>query len=193
MEESIIRDHFRTDYCYNLSIFAHGNGKTKASDLPVSEETRRRISEAVKGKRLGYKDTDEAKQRKSEAVKLRYSKMTDEEKKEMFGHSRGKKRSEYECKAISEGLKKLNRKHSDETKELIRQKATGRCRDEKSKEKQRNTRRVNYENGKRPDRIYTPVSDEVKKKISETFKRKREEKEKRNVDDILNQWFEFDD
>ena len=82
-----------------------------------SEETRRKLSESQKGKKF----SEEHKRKMSEAHKLKAAAMTEEERKSKFGYNKGKKRSEETKRKISEAKKgkpawNKGKKHTEETK-----------------------------------------------------------------------------
>jgi group I intron endonuclease len=167
-EQLILNEHVGKDHCYNVSRSAHGNGKTRKKGH--SEETKRKIGKANTGKRLGIKDSDEARKNKSIATGKRYANMTNEDLQKAFGHSRGKKRPKEDCEKIRAGL--MGHIVSDESKEKMRQKALGRKRSQESIENQKKTIRENQKRGKKINRKYKPLTEEHKLKISEAFKRR---------------------
>lgn len=80
----------------------------------LSEEVKRNISKA----KMGFKALEETKKRLSEAQQLRYSLLSDEEKKTIYGKSmRGKTTSEETKKKISKA--QLGHEVSKETREKI--------------------------------------------------------------------------
>jgi len=141
-----------------------GYNMTSGGDNYIrSEETRNKISEALKGEKhhfYGKKFSDETKEKMRQATLG--MKHTEESIKKMSGenhHNYGKTHSEEWKKKMSERMSGSNhplygKPRSDETKEKLRQANLGKKHSDETKEKMRNL----------------VISDETKLKISESLK-----------------------
>lgn len=114
--------------------------KLKESNIPyISEETKRKISIANTGK----KRTDEERKKISEAVKLAFANMSEEQiKQRMLSHI-GKKHTEEAKQKI--GLGALGRKHTLESKIKMSLSKKGKKYSEETKAHMREARRANKE------------------------------------------------
>lgn len=127
MEQEYLNDYFDRGHCYNIAITAGPAG-------PMSEETKRKIGEANKGKKrseeqrrkmseimmgkqnaLGHKLTEETKRRLNEIH--RNYRTTKETRRKMREANKGRRLSEEHKHKLSEAHK--GKKHSEETKRKI--------------------------------------------------------------------------
>lgn len=137
------RKDLRTGILHNRT-----NGGDGSSGVIVSEETKRKMSEANKGKSL----SQATKRKMSEAKKNQ----TEETRKKISQANKGRKYNEEQRKLMSERSK--GRKHSEETKKKMSDQRKGRVFSEEHKQKIREA----LSGIKR--------SEETKKKISEVTK-----------------------
>lgn len=189
LEIYYIRNHnsFRGvgDSGYNLTRGGEGTlGRI------VTEKTKLKISKSVKGKTLGRKDSKETVEKKS--IRMSGS------KNPMFGISPSKETR----RKISEALSGENHygygKHrSDETKVKISKSLTGKIKSEEARRKLSETNsgggngffgKIHNEESRRKiseaGRNRKPISEETRKKMSESHKKVQEEKRKGGKDGL---------
>ena len=129
-------------YLYNTyagSGYNMTEGGDGVSGLVCSEETRRKLSEANKGK----KASEESKRKMSEARKGR--KLSEEAKKKIGEVHKGRKLSEEAKKKIGE-VQKGKKKHSEESRKKISEFNKGKLTSEETKQKMSEARKLYWAN-----------------------------------------------
>ncbi len=128
VEQKYLDDHFGRGHCYNIAITAGPAG-------PMSEEARRKISEANRGKR----PTEESKRKMSEAAMGKV--FSEETRRKLSEAHRGHKVTEATRRKLSANAMGnqnwLGRQHTEESKRKMSKSNMGRKRGPMSKEHKR--------------------------------------------------------